>query len=160
MTCHESYGFMRFSSLASQLLMLPKNCSQNFIGSWQSLGGNRWLTHWASLLRWIWSISEFNLKTRDSPKRTLKSGRVHHKSRPQNMCLTHSWPQQGHATRTVPTFYNIASIKCPRSLAYMLGKTKPWSISLLQKNQVRIWASAGTFAYWKESWAVIDRIWS
>ncbi len=37
-------------------------------------GGNRWLTHWASLLRWIWSISEYNLKTRDSPKRTLKSG--------------------------------------------------------------------------------------
>ncbi len=41
---------------------------------WQSPGGNRWLTHWASLLRWIWSISEYNLKTRDSPKRTMKSG--------------------------------------------------------------------------------------
>ncbi len=30
--------------------------------------------HWASLLRWIWSISEYNLTTRDSPKRTLESG--------------------------------------------------------------------------------------
>ncbi len=28
---------------------------------WQSTGGKWWLTHWASLLRWIWSISEYNL---------------------------------------------------------------------------------------------------
>ncbi len=41
---------------------------------WQSPGGKRWLTHWASMLRWRWSISEYNLKTRDSTKRTLKSG--------------------------------------------------------------------------------------
>ncbi len=144
---------------------------------WQSPKCKRVVTHWASMLRWIRSISEYNLKTRDSPKRTLKSrvfvwerrgsgpekqkakhnpcrpvgrnwkepifigswfklktwpqwwektgtwtqgvwqrsiyrmeskgyrntingkyevvyGIVHHKSRPQNMCLTHSWPQQ------------------------------------------------------------------
>ncbi len=41
---------------------------------WQSPKGKRWLTHWASMLRWRRSISEYNLKTRDSPKRTLKSG--------------------------------------------------------------------------------------
>ncbi len=28
---------------------------------WQSTWGKWWLTHWASLLRWIWSISEYNL---------------------------------------------------------------------------------------------------
>ncbi len=28
---------------------------------WQSTGGKWWLTHWASLLRWIRSISEYNL---------------------------------------------------------------------------------------------------
>ncbi len=41
---------------------------------WQSPKGKRVLSHWASLLRWRWSISEYNLKTTDSPKRTLKSG--------------------------------------------------------------------------------------
>ncbi len=41
---------------------------------WQSPNGKRWLTHWASMLRWRWSISEYNLTTRDSPKQTLKSG--------------------------------------------------------------------------------------
>ncbi len=41
---------------------------------WQSTGGKWCLTHWASLLRWIWSISEYNLTTRDSPKWTLESG--------------------------------------------------------------------------------------
>ncbi len=41
---------------------------------WQSTGGKWWLSHWASMLRWIWSISECNLKTSDSLKRTLKSG--------------------------------------------------------------------------------------
>ncbi len=29
---------------------------------WQSTRGKWWLTHWASLLRWIWSISEYNLR--------------------------------------------------------------------------------------------------
>ncbi len=38
---------------------------------WQSPKGKRWLTHWASMLRWRWSISEYNLTTRDSPKWTL-----------------------------------------------------------------------------------------
>ncbi len=28
---------------------------------WQSPWGKWWLAHWASLLRWIWSISEYNL---------------------------------------------------------------------------------------------------
>ncbi len=28
---------------------------------WQSTRGKWWLTHWASMLRWIWSISEYNL---------------------------------------------------------------------------------------------------
>ncbi len=41
---------------------------------WQSPRGNRVVTHGASMLRWIWSISEYNLTTRNSPKRTLKSG--------------------------------------------------------------------------------------
>ncbi len=41
---------------------------------WQSTWGKWWLTHWASLLRCIWSISEYNLTTRDSPKWTLESG--------------------------------------------------------------------------------------
>ncbi len=42
---------------------------------WQSTGGKWWLTHWASMLRWIWSISEYNLRpARDSPKWTLMSG--------------------------------------------------------------------------------------
>ncbi len=28
-----------------------------FLPMWQSTGGKWWLTHWASMLRWIWSIS-------------------------------------------------------------------------------------------------------
>ncbi len=36
---------------------------------WQSPRGKRVVTHWASMLRWIWSISEYNLMTRDSWKR-------------------------------------------------------------------------------------------
>ncbi len=49
---------------------------------WQSTWGKWWLTHWASLLRWIWSISEYNLTTRVSRKWSSKiqSGIVHHKS--------------------------------------------------------------------------------
>ncbi len=58
------------------------------------------------MLRWIWLISECNLMTRDSRKRTpmggpfmrehdlWKGGTAHHKSRLHNMCHTHSWPQQ------------------------------------------------------------------
>ncbi len=30
---------------------------------WQSPRGNRVVTHWASMLRWIWSISEYNPNT-------------------------------------------------------------------------------------------------
>ncbi len=41
---------------------------------WQSTWGKWWLTHWASLLRWIW----------------YSSSQVW----PQIMCPTHSWPQQ------------------------------------------------------------------
>ncbi len=33
---------------------------------WQSPKGKRVVTHWASMLRWIWSISEYNPTTRDS----------------------------------------------------------------------------------------------
>ncbi len=40
---------------------------------WQS-PRNRVVTHWASMLRWIWSISEYNLTTRDSRKRTPMGG--------------------------------------------------------------------------------------
>ena len=36
---------------------------------WQSPIGKQAVPHWASMLRWIWSISEYNLKTRDSRKR-------------------------------------------------------------------------------------------
>ncbi len=62
---------------------------------WQSPKGNRVVTHWASLLRWIWSISEYDLTTRDSQHDQWKiwSGIVHHKSWLQNMCHTHNWPQ-------------------------------------------------------------------
>ncbi len=35
------------------------------LSTWQSTWGKWWLTHCASLLRWIWSISEYNLTTRD-----------------------------------------------------------------------------------------------
>ncbi len=41
---------------------------------WQSPRGNRVVTHWASMLRWIWSISECNLTTRDTRKRTPMGG--------------------------------------------------------------------------------------
>ncbi len=41
---------------------------------WQSPRGKRVVTHWASMLRWIWSISECNLTTRDSQKRTPMRG--------------------------------------------------------------------------------------
>ncbi len=44
---------------------------------WQSTRDKWWLTHWASLLRWISSISEYNLTIRDSPKWTLESGPGH-----------------------------------------------------------------------------------
>ncbi len=37
---------------------------------WQSTRGKWWLTHWASLLRWIWSISVWK----------MWNGIVHHKS--------------------------------------------------------------------------------
>ncbi len=64
---------------------------------WQSPVGKQALSHWASMLRWIWSISEYNLMTRDSRKQTRKNGLlggiIHHKPTPQNMCHTHSWPQ-------------------------------------------------------------------
>ncbi len=52
-------------------------------GMWQSTRGKWWLTHWASLLRWIWSISEYNLTKWYSPSQVW----------PQTMCHTHSWPQ-------------------------------------------------------------------
>ncbi len=41
---------------------------------WQSPRGKRVVTHWASLLKWIWSISEYNLMTRGSRKRTPIGG--------------------------------------------------------------------------------------
>ncbi len=53
---------------------------------WQSPRGKRAVSHWASLLRWIWSISEYPW--------ILLGGITHHKPWPQNMCHTHSWPQQ------------------------------------------------------------------
>ncbi len=48
---------------------------------WQSPIGKQAVPHWTSILRWIWSISECNLKTRDSweqtPRRvTCYSGNV------------------------------------------------------------------------------------
>ncbi len=49
---------------------------------WQSTRGKWWLTHWDSLLRWIWSISEY--AKRYSPSQVW----------PQTMCHSHSWPQQ------------------------------------------------------------------
>ncbi len=43
---------------------------------WQSTGGKWWLTHWASLLRWIWSISEYNLRLGTPRKRSwTKNGK-------------------------------------------------------------------------------------
>ncbi len=41
---------------------------------WQSPIGKQEVPHWASMLRWIWSISECNLKIRDSGKQTPKGG--------------------------------------------------------------------------------------
>ncbi len=41
---------------------------------WQAPIGKPAVPHWASMLRWIWSISECNLKTRDSRKQTPKGG--------------------------------------------------------------------------------------
>ncbi len=90
---------------------------------WQSPGGKWWLTHWASLLRWIWSISEYNLKTRDSRYDQWKmwSGIVHHRSRPQNMRLTHSWPQYcGKRARGVWFFFTILQHKCLVTLILIL----------------------------------------
>ncbi len=51
-------------------------CGINFWGPnlWHSPRGKRVVTHWASMLRWIWSISECNLMTRDSWKRTPMGG--------------------------------------------------------------------------------------
>ncbi len=43
---------------------------------WQSPRGKRAMTHWASLLRWIWPISECNLMTRDSRSRPPKGGPI------------------------------------------------------------------------------------
>ncbi len=60
---------------------------------WQSSKGKRWLTHWVSMLRWRWSISEYNLMTMDSPKWTLKSGpfvREHRGSRPARQKPKHN----------------------------------------------------------------------
>ncbi len=37
---------------------------------WQSPIGKQAVPHWASMLRWIWSISECNLKIRDSRTQT------------------------------------------------------------------------------------------
>ncbi len=48
---------------------------------WQSTRGKWWLTHWASLLRWIWSISEYNLwKVSQDDQCKMWNGIVHHKS--------------------------------------------------------------------------------
>ena len=41
---------------------------------WQSPRGKRVVTHWASMLRWIWPVSECNLTTRDSRKQTPMGG--------------------------------------------------------------------------------------
>ena len=60
---------------------------------WQSPMGNRVMTHWASMLRWIWSISECTLTIRDSPKWTLKSGpyvRERRGSRPKKQQPKHN----------------------------------------------------------------------
>ncbi len=47
---------------------------------WQSTWGKWWLTHWASLLRWIWSISEYNPNGIPKWSSKMWSGIVHHKS--------------------------------------------------------------------------------
>ena len=82
---------------------------------WQSPRGKRVVTHWASMLRWIWSISECNLMIRDSRKRTPMGGsfiRERRGSGPENGVSTRSmsfvrwhshhkhWPQK---TCAVPT---------------------------------------------------------
>ncbi len=80
---------------------------------WQSTWGKWWLTYWSSLLRWIWSISEYNLTTTDSPKWTLESGPsipkwpsktrngiVHHKS-DRKLCVI---PTADRNTPCSPTY--------------------------------------------------------
>ena len=44
---------------------------------WQSPIGKEAVPHWASMLRWIWPISEYNLKTRDSWKQTPRRVTCH-----------------------------------------------------------------------------------
>ncbi len=78
---------------------------------WQSTRGKWWLTHWASLLRWIWSISEY---PKGIPRRSMKNVKWYSSSqvRPQNMCLTHSWPQQ--------VAYAVSTRVCKNDILYML----------------------------------------
>ncbi len=59
--------------------------------------GKQAVPHWASVLRWIWSISECNLMTGDSRKRTPKGGlsiRERRGSGPENKQPKHNpcWP--------------------------------------------------------------------
>ncbi len=58
---------------------------------WQSPIGKQAVPHWASMLRWIKSISEYNL---NPILWILIVGTTHHKPLPKNMCHTHGWPQQ------------------------------------------------------------------
>ncbi len=55
---------------------------------WQSTWGKWWLTHWASLLRWIWSISEISQNWPSKNAKRFSPSQVW----PQIMCHTHSWP--------------------------------------------------------------------
>ncbi len=60
---------------------------------WQSSRGNRMVTHWASMRRWIWSISECNLTTSDSRKWTPIGGpfaRERRGSRPEKQQPKHN----------------------------------------------------------------------
>ncbi len=97
--CHGSFESMRFSILAGIILVSWDFLEENWglpcaislresptnrmracrISMWQSTRGKWWLTHWASLQRWIWSISEYNLwlgTPRNGPLRDHVSGNV------------------------------------------------------------------------------------
>ncbi len=69
------------------------------------------------MLRWIWSISECNWQS---------SPWLHHKPTPQNMCHTHSWPQQIKISRHYFTalLHRLTSRKGVHLFRYFLSRMR------------------------------------
>ena len=75
----ENKQFMENLSFLKLFTFFPWIFAWNFIhydltwgNVWQSTWGKWWLTLWASLLRWKWSISEYNLRL-GTPRRYPKT---------------------------------------------------------------------------------------